>query len=1368
MKSLVQSNFRTVVRIFLMMLVFILIQIKTYAQNFEWLLTPTGSNQNDVGVSVVNDNHGYVYSTGSFTGSLSVPNIGQPIISRTTNFPDIYLVKSNSISGLSHVCKSVGGNRSDQPFDLAFDNISNSIYLCGRFQDTSYFENDSIFTLTNLNDNGFIAKYDSSCNLKWVKKFPGQFVKSIAIDKYGYIYAIASFSNSISFNTINGQQNYISNGGQDFYISKIDTNGLILWLKVFGGTGNDIINDISIDGSNNLILYGQFELSIQLDTLSLNSTGAGDILIAKLDSSGKCVNAVKVGSPATESGRSISALNAGGFFCTGILNNNVNSLNFGSNIILNGFGASGSSMFVAYYDSLMRCKWAKRVGGTTSAFQPTSIANYNGSFAIITGHFTGLSRFDNIQISTSSTSSDIFICKVDSLSNFAWAFRAGGTSVDAANSVFVDSVGDSYITGFFNGNIILGNKSSTSTFNQDFFLTKISDIGISRTPLTKTVYCAGDSVQVPYTKYNTFHAANRFYAQLSDTAGRFDNPVTIGSRLSNQNGTIACRLPLNLPYSTKYQLRVVSDSPVVQSYYLNQTYTIFPRPVATANHLTLCSGQADTLMAINLNNNTAQWSPATYLTHINDSSVRFTAPANTTASAQLDFVKLLVSNAGGCKDSTMLNVTIRPKLHVQVSSDTTLCTGQTGQSPTITLRATSTGGDSSNYRYLWKDATGKVWSSWSPQDTLPAHTDSTRTYTVYVTDGCTLLPDTAGSAQVTVTIRPPLQLSILPDTLVCKGSAVTLTALPSGGKGTGNYTIQWFILPDTTSVQHTGNTYTLTVNNNQQYHAKLTDGCTAIPAWSNSITVNTYNNIQLTPRTDTTINKGQSVNLTAQATQGKGSGYTLTWYKLPDSTTAIGTTNLQTALPVQPDSTTTYRVIATDGCAANTDTAQVEITVRQQLKISIAGSNISNHTHDTIMCTGQSITYSLQANYPSAGQQFTWNQGQGTGSTKTLSPATTTTYRVILSDNQSTPDTVYLTITVRPPLQLHNLHDTTVCEGQSVTFNPFVTGGNNTPPNGYQFLWDDNTTTASKTFTVSTTTITSTLTVSDNCSTPQSKSITITPELNPNINLTAMPTQGCPPLNTTLTNTQNNSGTYTQEWDFGNGQRSQTTTTNNSNNSIGYTYTQQGSYTPTLKLSSARGCKATATLAGSINVATPPVAAFRLSMDTTWITLPKIKITNQSQQADSFFWHFSRLINDTVTTSTSPSTFERHFTDSGLYLIHLKAQSNNGCSDSMTKPLVVLMDYDVWIPTAFSPGAKDNLNPTFGPVGVGIDRYRMIIYNRWGQIVFSSKGERDTWNGGLNNNPDEPLPDGVYVWYLEIYNYHNKGTIKGGTVQIVR
>ncbi|MFA7379864.1 MAG: gliding motility-associated C-terminal domain-containing protein [Bacteroidia bacterium] len=1325
------------------------------AQNFEWLQVAGTTSNSEIINNIDCDSNGSTVVVGYY-GGVNLPFGNDTLYSKGSL--DGFIVKYNNLGNVLWA-KAIGGKNQEQINKVKIDRLGN-VYVTGVLGDSCYFTSvDMVRTNGSSCKKAFVAKYDVNGIFKWVVLMGNNSStgnsngRTIGVDSMGFIYCSGSYNNNSSaFGSLN-----LSNG--DGYLAKLDSTGSFIWAI---NSKNVSIQDIDVSNDESIYLTGSttYLLPCFYGTLSIsNLKGSSDLFLGKVHSTGS-ISWIKIhGTAQGDNGFNLSLSNNGLLYLAGRISTGF----YLDSILLTSYGVN-TGLF-ACFDTTGKCLWAK-TGGVVSGIGSLllqSVETYSGTSAFFAGSIQTpggtLIKVGN-NYHRSNGIADLIIVKMDSLGNFLYSFTSGGANSEQVNSVSLDQYDNAYVAGFYQNGINFKQLSATGFGGNDLFLTKISDIGISRSPLSKTVYCAGDSVYVPYTKYNTFHAANTFYAQLSDTAGNFNNPVTIGSKQSNQNGTIACKLPTGLLYSNKYQLRVVSDSPVVQSYYLNQTYTIYPRPVATANNITLCSGQADTLTAINLKSNTAQWSPATYLTNLNDSAVRFTSPANTTSTNQVAFVQLLVSNAGGCKDSTTLSVTMRPQLLVTTNSDTTLCKGQT---PTITLHTTATGGDSNNYRFLWKDAAGNVLSALSPQDTLQAATDSTRTYIVYLTDGCTMLPDTANSAQVTVTIRPPLQLSIQPDTLVCIGSPVTLTAQLSGGKGVGHYTIQWFILPDTTTVKHTGNTYTVTVNNNQQYQAKLTDGCTATPAWSNSITVSTFSKIQLQPRTDTTINKGQSVNLTAQATGGQGSAYTFTWYKLPDTSTAIGTTNPLTALPVQPDSTTTYRVIATDGCAANSDTAQVVITVRQQLIITHqANADTAAHT-DTTICTGQSVTYTLLANYPSAGQQFTWNQGQGTGSTKTLTPTTTTTYRVILSDNQSTPDTVYITVNVRAPLQLHNLHDTTICEGQSVTFNTFATGGSS----NYSFLWDDNSNTSSKTFTITTTAINATLTVSDNCSNPQSKSITITPELNPKVSLTATPTQGCPPLNTTITNTQNNSGTYTQDWDFADGSNTQTATTNNDNNSISHSYTLTAIYQPTLTLTSSRGCKSSAVLATPITLFEKPEAKFTLSRDTTWITLPQIQLTNQSSKADSFFWHFSRLINDTITTKTSNATFHRNFTDSGIYTISLTAK-NSACADSTQQKLVVLMDYDVWIPNAFSPGTKDNLNPTFAPVGVGISRYKMIIYNRWGQLVFESKGTQDSWNGCLDNNPDKPLPEGVYVWYIEIFNYHNSGNIKGGMVHLVR
>ena len=43
----------------------------------------------------------------------------------------------------------------------------------------------------------------------------------------------------------------------------------------------------------------------------------------------------------------------------------------------------------------------------------------------------------------------------------------------------------------------------------------------------------------------------------------------------------------------------------------------------------------------------------------------------------------------------------------------------------------------------------------------------------------------------------------------------------------------------------------------------------------------------------------------------------------------------------------------------------------------------------------------------------------------------------------------------------------------------------------------------------------------------------------------------------------------------------------------------------------------------------------------------------------------------------------------------------------------------------------------------------MLIYNRWGELVFESKDKNFKWNGGYNNNAGQPLPGGTYAYVFK-------------------
>ena len=57
------------------------------------------------------------------------------------------------------------------------------------------------------------------------------------------------------------------------------------------------------------------------------------------------------------------------------------------------------------------------------------------------------------------------------------------------------------------------------------------------------------------------------------------------------------------------------------------------------------------------------------------------------------------------------------------------------------------------------------------------------------------------------------------------------------------------------------------------------------------------------------------------------------------------------------------------------------------------------------------------------------------------------------------------------------------------------------------------------------------------------------------------------------------------------------------------------------------------------------------------------------------------------------------------------------------------------------------MNDFFKPLGTGLHDIEMDIFDRWGEIVFSTNS-KEGWNGNYNGN-SKPCPEGVYVYKLK-------------------
>jgi gliding motility-associated-like protein len=162
---------------------------------------------------------------------------------------------------------------------------------------------------------------------------------------------------------------------------------------------------------------------------------------------------------------------------------------------------------------------------------------------------------------------------------------------------------------------------------------------------------------------------------------------------------------------------------------------------------------------------------------------------------------------------------------------------------------------------------------------------------------------------------------------------------------------------------------------------------------------------------------------------------------------------------------------------------------------------------------------------------------------------------------------------------------------------------------------------------------------------------------------------------------------------------------------------------------------------------------------------PLIPIDTSKGLIDAWLWTFGAL-NTSNAQIPAPQYFPQNNVEA-YYLIKLKVTNNTlGCADSARKTLRVLNNCFIAVPTAFTPngdGLNDYLYPNNAIKALNLD---FKVYNRWGQLVFSTHSWTEKWDGKVNGIPQEP---GVFVWYLKyIHRDTGQKVFQKGTTTLIR
>jgi gliding motility-associated-like protein len=113
----------------------------------------------------------------------------------------------------------------------------------------------------------------------------------------------------------------------------------------------------------------------------------------------------------------------------------------------------------------------------------------------------------------------------------------------------------------------------------------------------------------------------------------------------------------------------------------------------------------------------------------------------------------------------------------------------------------------------------------------------------------------------------------------------------------------------------------------------------------------------------------------------------------------------------------------------------------------------------------------------------------------------------------------------------------------------------------------------------------------------------------------------------------------------------------------------------------------------------------------------------------------------------------------------LVADEQNCLDSAFITVKIFKTDPQIFVPTAFTPNG-DGKNDVFRPIGVGIKNMEYFrVYNRWGQMVFSTTTNGQGWDGNIEGKPQAT---NTFVWIVKGIDYLDKPFFKKGSVTLIR
>ncbi|MES2132684.1 MAG: PKD domain-containing protein [Bacteroidota bacterium] len=239
------------------------------------------------------------------------------------------------------------------------------------------------------------------------------------------------------------------------------------------------------------------------------------------------------------------------------------------------------------------------------------------------------------------------------------------------------------------------------------------------------------------------------------------------------------------------------------------------------------------------------------------------------------------------------------------------------------------------------------------------------------------------------------------------------------------------------------------------------------------------------------------------------------------------------------------------------------------------------------------------------------------------------------------------------------------------------------------------------------------------------------------------------------------------KWVFGDGTVVNSITGDSVTNCYNNTTSNQLKYYDVkLIVTTDKGCSDSLQKTSFVTIYPTPIASYVINPDPGNVVTPLEYFTNQSQDYTKFYWTFETSQYKSDSTHVNPTHL--YISDNAnTYNTNLIVVNQYGCSDTAYVAIDINPEFAFYIPNAFTPYNTDGINDQFTGAGIGIEKYDMWVYDRWGEMIFYTNDIAKGWDGKRTGKAESVKQD-VFVWKVKIKDVLGKNHDYIGHVTLLR